>query len=77
MKLVVQRVNHACVRVNGEVIGKIGRGLCVLAGVNRYDTGQHFINVPNSIELALEFVFAKCQIENSSEKLVLRYEFLK
>ena len=40
MKLVVQRVNHACVRVNGEIVGKIGKGLCVLAGVNRYDTGM-------------------------------------
>ena len=40
MKLVVQRVNHAAVRVNGEVVGSIGAGLCVLAGVNRYDTGK-------------------------------------
>merc|ERR1711935_9957 len=43
MKLIVQRVNHAAVRVNGEVVGSIGAGLCVLAGVNRYDTDDDVI----------------------------------
>ena len=38
MKLVVQRVTRACVRVEGEVKGNISKGLCVLAGINRYDT---------------------------------------
>ena len=49
MKLVVQRVNHACVRVNGEIVGKIGKGLCVLAGVNRYDTGKKAVIAISSI----------------------------
>ena len=35
MKLVVQRVGRAEVRVGGEVAGEIGRGLMILAGVGR------------------------------------------
>ena len=33
MKFVIQRVKHASVTVDGEVIGKIGRGYMVLIGV--------------------------------------------
>ena len=32
MKFVIQRVRHASVTVEGEVIGKIGRGYMVLIG---------------------------------------------
>lgn len=37
MKLVVQRVARAAVRVDGEVVGEIGRGMLVLLGVLRGD----------------------------------------
>lgn len=37
MRLVIQRVSAAAVRVDGEVVGEIGRGLLVLAGVERGD----------------------------------------
>jgi len=40
MKLVIQRVNHAQVRVDGETVGKIGKGYMVLLGVGREDTEQ-------------------------------------
>ena len=37
MRLVLQRVRRASVRVAGETVGAIGRGLLVLAGVERGD----------------------------------------
>ena len=37
MKAVVQRVSSARVVVDGEVVGEIGAGLCVLLGVARDD----------------------------------------
>ena len=37
MRLVIQRVSAAAVRVDGETVGEIGRGLLVLAGVERGD----------------------------------------
>ena len=38
MRLVIQRVSEAAVRVDGEVIGQIGRGFMVLVGVEHGDT---------------------------------------
>jgi D-tyrosyl-tRNA(Tyr) deacylase len=38
MRVVVQRVTRARVRVNGEVVGEIGLGLVVLLGVGVGDT---------------------------------------
>ncbi len=40
MKFVIQRVNHASVTVEGEVIGKIGTGFLVLIGVCQDDTKE-------------------------------------
>jgi D-tyrosyl-tRNA(Tyr) deacylase len=37
VRLVIQRVSSASVTVGGEVVGSIGRGLLVLAGVERGD----------------------------------------
>ncbi len=37
MRAVVQRVSRAQVTVGGEVVGQIGRGLCVLLGVTHDD----------------------------------------
>src|SRR3954469_18561316 len=37
MKVVVQRVRKARVRVREEAVGEIGPGLCVLLGVGRED----------------------------------------
>jgi D-aminoacyl-tRNA deacylase len=41
MRAVVQRVTEAEVRVDGEVVGAIGPGLCVLVGVTHDDTPDH------------------------------------
>ncbi len=38
MKALVQRVERAQVSVEGEVVGRIGPGLCVLVGVTHDDT---------------------------------------
>ena len=38
MRAVVQRVTEAEVRVDGEVVGAIGPGLCALVGVTHDDT---------------------------------------
>ena len=37
MRLILQRVSRAAVRVDGEVVGEIGRGMLVLAGIERGD----------------------------------------
>lgn len=38
MRAIVQRVTQASVSVDGEVISSIGKGLCVLLGISKYDT---------------------------------------
>ena len=38
MKVVLQRVREASVNVQKKAVGKIGRGICLLVGVERGDT---------------------------------------
>ena len=38
MKFVIQRVAHACVKVEEKIIGQIGKGFLVLIGIGREDT---------------------------------------
>jgi D-tyrosyl-tRNA(Tyr) deacylase len=38
VRALVQRVTHARVTVDGDVVGEIGEGLCVLVGVTHDDT---------------------------------------
>ena len=38
MRLVIQRVNHASVKVDNEIIGEINKGFLVLIGISNADT---------------------------------------
>ena len=40
MKFVIQRVSHASVTVDEQIIGKIGKGFLVLIGVSKDDTQE-------------------------------------
>jgi len=40
LKVLLQRVSRAAVRVEGETVGRIGRGLLVLLGVERGDAAE-------------------------------------
>lgn len=40
MKLVIQRVNYAKVRVDNEIVGEIGKGYLVFLGVGEGDTKE-------------------------------------
>ena len=40
MRLLIQRVSHADVKVDGETVGSIGKGFLVLVGVGQNDTRE-------------------------------------
>ena len=40
MRFLIQRVNEACVQVDGQTIGRIGKGLLVLVGISSTDTKE-------------------------------------
>lgn len=40
MKLIIQRVSHASVKVDNNIVGKIGQGFLVLLGVGPEDTKE-------------------------------------
>ena len=40
MKFVIQRVKQASVSVDGDVVGKIGKGFMILVGIGKDDTRQ-------------------------------------
>ena len=49
MKVVIQRVSRANVKVDGEVIGEIGKGLLVLLGIEDADTNEDIKWLDNKI----------------------------
>ncbi len=49
MRALVQRVTGARVRVDGEVVGEIGAGLCVLVGVTHDDDGTRAAKLADKV----------------------------
>ena len=49
MRGLIQRVRHACVVVDGEVVGEIERGLLLLLGVQKADTPQQIDKLLNKV----------------------------
>lgn len=49
MKVVIQRVQYASVKVDGKVIGEIKKGLLVLAGFEEIDSHKDFEWISNKI----------------------------
>jgi D-tyrosyl-tRNA(Tyr) deacylase len=49
MRVVIQRVTEAAIRVNNEIIGAIENGLLVLVGVEDADTEEDIIWLSNKI----------------------------
>ena len=49
MRAVVQRVKQSAVETNGEIVGRIGRGLLVLLGVAREDSAEDADYLANKI----------------------------
>lgn len=41
MRLLIQRVSKASVQVGNQIVGKIGKGLCVLIGITHEDTKEN------------------------------------
>jgi len=49
MKAVVQRVLESSVEVNGKTVGKVGRGLNILVGIEKGDTEEEIQKAVNKI----------------------------
>ena len=49
MKAIIQRVSSASVKVDGEIISSIGKGLCVLVGIHRTDTRKELEYIAKKI----------------------------
>lgn len=49
MRVVIQRVKHASVVVDGAIVGAIEKGLLVLAGISAEDTEEDLLYIANKI----------------------------
>ena len=45
MKFVIQRVTRGCVRVEGQIVGQIGKGLMILVGLTEGDNEEYLDHV--------------------------------
>ncbi len=49
MRAVIQRAKRASVTVDGEIVGEIGEGLCVLVGVTHDDTADQAVKLAEKL----------------------------
>jgi len=59
MRIVLQRVAHARVSVDGAVVGEIGRGLLLLVGVGRGDPDEHAVRLADKVATLRVFADAE------------------
>ena len=64
MRLILQRVSRACVRVGAETVGEIGRGMLILVGIERGDG-------PAQVDAAIEKLIGLRIFEDSAGKMNL------
>ncbi len=64
MRLILQRVENASVRVAGEVVGAIDRGILLLVGIERQDT-------PKEVEVAADKLAGLRIFEDDAGKMNL------
>ena len=62
MRIVIQRVNHASVKVDGETIGSIGKGYLLLLGVAEGDTKEMVDRFPPCGSLRMKRARRTCQL---------------
>lgn len=65
MKLVIQRVKHAQVEVDGKIVGKIAQGAMVLVGVTHGDTSKEGEWLANKLANLRMFEDAEGKINHS------------
>jgi D-tyrosyl-tRNA(Tyr) deacylase len=49
VRLILQRVSSAAVRVEGKVVGRIGRGLLALVGVEKEDSAEQVVKAADRL----------------------------
>ena len=65
MRIVVQRVAHSSVTVDGQIVGKIGKGLMLLVSFTKRDTEKEIDYMVNKV-LNLRIFDDECGIMNLS-----------
>ncbi len=65
MRVVIQRVSRASVRVDGEIVGQIGQGALILAGVKDGDTEDEVRYIAGKIPNLRIFADGEKHFENS------------